>query len=170
MVWARAGFGWCNPTIHGTRLLVPGHTDLAIAHTQHKRIYGLCHVIASWIILSFSEESLAHLGNSFLAWRRSGDSKHHGRFHFAPAPAPRQDPPANLTGNNFGPPEPPRRSEEPLPPRRPVSYYCSATVPSLCPQTRRQLGGARGGVGDGPYSSNPLRNQRNSPARPARSA
>lgn len=167
-MWAGAN-AWCNPTIHGTRLFVPGHTDSAIAHREHKRTYGLCLVIASWIILSFSEESLAHLGNSLPACRRSDNSKHHGRSHSAPAPAPRQDPPAKLTGNNLGPPEPPQRSKGkgPLPPRRPVSRYCSAIahhcVLNPTAATSAEL------VGDGPYSSNPLRNQRNPQARPARS-
>lgn len=156
-------FGWSNPIIHGTRLLVPGHTDLAIAHTQHKRIYGLCHVIASWMILPFGEESLAHMGNSLLACWRSSDSKHNGRCHSAPAAA-------NLTENNLGPPEPPQRSKGPLPPRRPASRYCSAIVPSPGPQPRRHLGGARGRVGDGPYSSNRLRIPRNPLVRSARSA
>lgn len=115
---AGAGFGCCHPTIHGTRLLVPGHAHLATAHTQHKRIYGLCHVIASWIILSFSEECLAHLGSSLQACWRSGDSKH-GRCHSAAAPAPLQHPPANLSRSNLGPPEPPHISIIP-----PLPHHC----------------------------------------------
>lgn len=133
-MWAGAVFGWSNPIIHGTRLLVPGHTDLAIAHPQHKRIYGLCHVVASWMILPFGEESLAHIGSSLLACWRSSDSKHNGRCHSAPAAA-------NLAENNLGPPEPSQRSKGPLPPRRPASRYigphCPITASSAPPPPRR---------------------------------
>ncbi|CAN8211614.1 unnamed protein product [Coccothraustes coccothraustes] len=115
------------------------------------------------MILPFGKESLAHMGNSLPACWRSSDSKHHGRSYSAPAPA-------NLTENNLGPPQPPQRSKGPLPARRPESRYCSAIVPSPRPQRRRHLGGARGRLGDGPYSSNRLRIQRNPSARSARSA